>query len=186
VAVSGSLTASMGVAALAAALLVASPDADAQHVCKSLDARGNVIYRDCPPPSTYNADAPALRPPPPDEERSPAPHTAREPRASTKPSPDTTVGRSVASRVVLSQTYPIAGVPLLIVGMVVALVSSISFLVAAFRKGFWWGLGCLFLWPVGFLFLLLHWNVAKRPFLVSLAGLAAALVGYALLGAPGP
>src|SRR5947209_3762986 len=80
-------------------------------------------------------------------------------------------------------TYPIAGVPLLVVGMLVALVSSINFLVGAFRVGLGWGLGCLFLWPVGFAFLVLHWRVAKRPFFVSLAGLAAALVGYALLGA---
>ncbi len=73
--------------------------------------------------------------------------------------------------------------PLLVVGMLVALVSSINFLVGAFRVGLGWGLGCLFLWPVGFAFLVLHWRVAKRPFFVSLAGLAAALVGYALLGA---
>jgi hypothetical protein len=46
----------------------------------------------------------------------------------------------------------------------------------------WWGLGCLFLAPVTLVFLLVHWKVALRPFLLSLAGLGAALVGYYWLG----
>ena len=82
----------------------------------------------------------------------------------------------------LLKTYPIAGVPLLVVGMVVALISSVSFLVGAFRVSLWWGLGCLFLAPVTLVFLLVHWKVALRPFVLSLAGLGAALVGYYWLG----
>src|SRR5260370_24932503 len=59
---------------------------------------------------------------------------------------------------------------------------EVSFLVGAFRVSLWWGLGCLFMAPVTLVFLLVHWKVALRPFLLSLAGLGAALVGYYCLG----
>lgn|GEM_PF-2371145 len=80
------------------------------------------------------------------------------------------------------RTYPIAGVPLLAGGILIALVSSISFVVGAFRVGVWWGLGCLFVAPVSLVFTVVHWKVAKRPFLVNLAGVACTLLGCYVLG----
>ena len=180
-AVRATLTASLAVVALVALVLVATAAPRMDNVCKSADRRGNVSYGDCPPATTYKPASPPVV----EDERPPAPKpvAAVTPAAIEKP-PGRTLGAALSPAGTASRnTYPIAGVPLLVVGMLVALVSSINFLVGAFRVGLGWGLGCLFLWPVGFAFLVLHWRVAKRPFFVSLAGLAAALVGYALLGA---
>ena len=80
------------------------------------------------------------------------------------------------------KTYPIVGVPLLVGGILVAIGSSVWFLVGAFRVGIWWGLGCFFLAPVNLVFIIMHWRVAKRPFLINLAGVAAIIVGCLILG----
>ena len=92
-AVRATLTASLAAVALVAAVqAAAAPRMD--DVCKYVDRRGNVDYRDCAPPTTY--------------------------------------------------VEPVA--------------------------------------PVSLAFLVMHWKVARQPFLVSLGGLAAALVGYYVLG----
>jgi hypothetical protein len=174
-AVRAPLAASLAVVALVACAHVATAKPRLDGICKAVDAKGNVTYRDCPPPTTYKAPEPA--PPPIVEEARPAPviEVAAEPPA-RRILPG--FGGAPAGRT----TYPIAGIPLLFMGMVVALAAGISFLVAAFRVNLWWGLGCIFLSPVSPVFLVLHWNVAKRPFVASLLGLGAALVGYYVLG----
>ena len=58
----------------------------------------------------------------------------------------------------------ILGISLVLLGGVLAFIGNIWFLVAAFRVSIWWGLACLFLPFVSFFFLIVHWNVAKRPF----------------------
>ena len=169
-----------GLVAFALVATAAPPRMDS--VCKSVDRRGNVSYGDCAPPTTYKAPEP-----PPVVEEAPTP-PAPQPVAAVPPAEVQKPARRSFSAVWTPsgtssrKTYPIAGVPLLVGGMLVALVSSISFLVGAFRVGIWWGLGCIFLAPVSLVFLIMHWRVAKRPFLVNLAGLAAALVGCFILG----
>src|SRR5262249_35277677 len=79
------------------------------------------------------------------------------------------------------ETYTIAGVPLLVGGLLVAIVAAITFVVGAFRVGMWWGFGGLFVAPVSLVYLIKYWRVAKRPFLIKVAGLAAALVGLFFL-----
>jgi outer membrane biosynthesis protein TonB len=80
------------------------------------------------------------------------------------------------------KTYPIVGLPLFVGGVLVSLAASIAFLVAAFRVGVWWGLGCIFVAPVSLVFLVMHWRIARRSFLASLAGWVVGVVGYVLLG----
>jgi hypothetical protein len=182
VAVRATLTASLGAAALAALVFVpAATAAKLDNVCKSVDRRGNVTYQDCPPPTSFKQQP--APPPSVDEERAPAPDTTAKPPEPAKASPGAAAAPVRSASTQFRPTYPVAGIPLLVMGMLVALGSGISFLVAAFRVSFWWGMGCVFLSPVSPVFLVMHWKVAKRPFLASLAGLAAALVGYALLGA---
>lgn len=183
-AVPSTLTASIGIAAVAAFVLLATPAAVAQEVCKSIDARGNVTYRDCPPPSTYNPERPARPVPTVEEERSPAPApaTAERPRETARWLPGSIAPQGAATNAAPRTTYSIAGGALLIGGMLVSFGASIAYLVAAFRVSLWWGLGCLFVTPVSFLFLVLHWKVARKPFFVSVAGIAAAVVGYVLVG----
>ena len=182
VAVRATLTASLGTVALAAFVVLATEAAPRMdNVCRSVDARGNVRYGDCPPATTYKPPQPV---PPPLIEEPPAPKPVATvtPAEVDKPARRTLAAIWTPPGATSHKTYPIAGVPLLAGGMLVAVVSSISFLVGAFRVGLWWGLGCLFLAPVSLVFLVMHWQVAKRPFLVNLAGLAAALVGCYVLG----
>jgi hypothetical protein len=58
------------------------------------------------------------------------------------------------------------------IGFIIMLIASIWLLIAAFKTGVWWGIGCLLLAPVNILFIVVHWNVAKKPFFLDLAGLA--------------
>ena len=61
---------------------------------------------------------------------------------------------------------------LLISGLIVFLIGSVGFLIATFRAGILWGLSCMFLPLISFIFLFVHWKTAAKPFLVSLLGIA--------------
>jgi len=58
----------------------------------------------------------------------------------------------------------------ILLGLIIFLVGGITYLIAAFRAGILWGLGCLFLPPVSLIFLFVHWKTAKKPFLTQLLG----------------
>ena len=58
-----------------------------------------------------------------------------------------------------------------ILGLVVFLIGSFGFLVATFRAGILWGLSCMFLPLVSFIFLFVHWKTAAKPLLLTLLGL---------------
>ncbi|WP_170113014.1 hypothetical protein [Ahniella affigens] len=72
---------------------------------------------------------------------------------------------------------------LMIVGIGLALVGGLWLLVKAFQTSILWGLGCLFLAPVQLVFIIMHWDVAKKPFLYYLAGIVIMVIGT-VLGAP--
>jgi len=74
---------------------------------------------------------------------------------------------------------------LMILGGVLLLVGSVMFIVNAFKVSVAWGLGVLFLAPVGVVFLVKNWRESKMSFLLSLGGSALIVVG-ALLGHPAP
>jgi hypothetical protein len=60
---------------------------------------------------------------------------------------------------------------LMIAGGLLIGVGSLWFLSVAFRYGVLWGLLCIFLSPIApLIFLITHWNDAKKPFLLSLLG----------------
>ncbi len=60
---------------------------------------------------------------------------------------------------------------LVYVGVAISFIGGIGFLIAAFRESILWGLGCFFIFPVSLVFLILHWQVAKNPFLLQLVGI---------------
>ena len=69
-------------------------------------------------------------------------------------------------------------------GFLISVVGGIWLLVEAFRESVGWGIGCLLCGLIQLAFLIQHWRVAKRPFLVQLAGtflcfLAGAGIGWA-------
>src|SRR5262249_20850301 len=132
-----------------ASALVATAAPRMDNICKSVDRRGNVSYGDCAPATTYKAPEP---PPPVVEETPPAtapqPVAAVPPAETQKPAARSFSTVWVPSGTASLKTYTIAGVPLLVGGLLVAIVASITFVVGAFRVGMWWGLGCLFVAPV--------------------------------------
>ena len=69
---------------------------------------------------------------------------------------------------------------LMIVGLVVAAIGGIMLLVAAFKTSVLWGLGSLFVPLVSLIFVFMHWNVAKKGFLINIVGLVLMGVGFAL------
>ncbi len=71
---------------------------------------------------------------------------------------------------------------LVIIGIFVLVIGSIGFLIAAFKTSILWGLGCLLLSPVSLIFLILHWPVAKNPFLLQLIGVVICIIGAKSLG----
>ena len=63
------------------------------------------------------------------------------------------------------------------IGIVLFVLGAIGTLIASFKTSFLWGLGCLLLAPVSLLFLILHWDIAKKPFLLQLIGIALLFAG---------
>ncbi|MCB9651979.1 MAG: hypothetical protein H6730_36075 [Deltaproteobacteria bacterium] len=63
------------------------------------------------------------------------------------------------------------------VGVIAALVSGIWLLIVVYQEGIIWLLLYLFVPVAGLVFVFLHWEVAKRPFLLNLAGGVVAAVG---------
>ena len=62
-------------------------------------------------------------------------------------------------------------------GLLIAVIGGIGFLIAAFRASIWWGLSCLLLTPVYLIFLIAHWDEAKNPFFLQLIGFAVMFLG---------
>ena len=75
---------------------------------------------------------------------------------------------------------------LLFVGLAIGLVGGIWLLVVAFQESVWWGIGCLLLPIVSLIFVILHWQEAKKPFLIQLAGVAFVILSIVLGGRAEP
>jgi hypothetical protein len=69
---------------------------------------------------------------------------------------------------------------LVVIGMLIAVVGGLWFLLVAFQESILWGLGCLFVPFVSLIFLVMHWDKAAKPFLVQLAGVVPLILGFAI------
>ena len=67
-------------------------------------------------------------------------------------------------------------------GLVIIVIASIGFLIAAFQESILWGLGCLLFSPISIVFLIMYWNEAKNPFFLQLIGLAIMFTGLHFMG----
>ena len=72
------------------------------------------------------------------------------------------------------------------IGFIIAVVYGIILLIKAFKVNIWWGLGSLFVPFVGLVFIIMHWDVAKKPFLMSLISIPFFIAGAALGGFAAP
>jgi hypothetical protein len=71
---------------------------------------------------------------------------------------------------------------LISIGMGLGLLGGIWLLIVAFKESIWWGLGSLFIPLVSLIFVVLHWSVAKTPFLISLVSVAMIITGAFMTG----
>ena len=65
----------------------------------------------------------------------------------------------------------------LIVGAIFLGIGGIWLLFVSFSESVLWGLGCIFLFPVQIIFVIAHWNEAKKPLGVQGIGFVLSVVG---------
>jgi hypothetical protein len=80
----------------------------------------------------------------------------------------------------------IVGLVLLVAGAGIVTVMGIWLLVKAFQKSVLWGLGYLFVPFVNLVFVILHWEDTKKPFLYLLGGAVLMGLGAVLSGMGAP
>jgi len=68
------------------------------------------------------------------------------------------------------------------IGMVTMIGAGLVLLVKAFQTSVLWGLGYIFVPFVSLIFVILHWQDTKKPFLYLLAGAVVFAIGAALGG----
>jgi len=59
-------------------------------------------------------------------------------------------------------------IPFILAGVLLYLSGAVWVLILALQKSFWWVLGCFFLPPVAFLFILFYWPSTKFPLVFKL------------------
>jgi len=74
-------------------------------------------------------------------------------------------------------------VALSMLGLVIALVGLVWLLVITFKTSVLWGLGSLFIPIVSLVFVVMHWDETKRPFLIQVVGVVLMVAGAMM--APG-
>jgi hypothetical protein len=57
-------------------------------------------------------------------------------------------------------------------GLALMFIGGLWFLIRTFQQSIWWGLGCLLCGLPSLVFLFVHWQKARDPFLMQLAGVA--------------
>lgn len=61
---------------------------------------------------------------------------------------------------------------ILLLGTASLLIGAVWLLIEAFKTSMLWGFGCLLLNPVSLVFIFLHWDRAKVPFILEVIGIA--------------
>ncbi|NQT92791.1 MAG: hypothetical protein HQ559_08520 [Lentisphaerae bacterium] len=72
-----------------------------------------------------------------------------------------------------------------VVGSLTCMVGAGMIIIAAFRESVGWGIGVLLFQPAAFIFVLLHWDEAKKGFLVQLAGVCVFVAAWGMVFAQG-
>ena len=75
----------------------------------------------------------------------------------------------------------IIGIALIFIGGLIALVYGFLLLITAFRESILWGLGYMFIPFVSLIFVIVHWEKAKDPFLKGLLCIPFIVVGLVLM-----
>jgi uncharacterized membrane protein len=62
------------------------------------------------------------------------------------------------------------GILLFVIGLIISVIGGLWLMLEAFREHILWGLGYIFIPLVGLVFVFMHWDKAKKPFLWLVAG----------------
>jgi hypothetical protein len=73
-------------------------------------------------------------------------------------------------------------IALLVLGIALSVIGGIWLLITAFQESVGWGVACLLLPIVGLIFVFLHWEEAKKPFLIGLGGNLLLIAAHAMKG----
>lgn len=77
----------------------------------------------------------------------------------------------------------IIGMLLMVVGGIAMVAGGLWLLVVIFQESVLWGIGSLLFGPISLIFVILNWEISKKPFLVNLGGAAVFFLGTMLGGA---
>ena len=66
-------------------------------------------------------------------------------------------------------------------GFIMWTIGYVWLLVISFRTNPLWGLACLFIYPMAFIFVLIHSTKAAKPFFYILIGMVAMITGIVLM-----
>ena len=64
-----------------------------------------------------------------------------------------------------------------VIGIIIFVIGGILLLIESFKQSILWGIFCLLVTPVVLVFTVMHWDAAKKPFLIQLAGIGVLLMG---------
>jgi len=75
----------------------------------------------------------------------------------------------------------LAGDILYVIGSIIAFVGFLAFLVAGFRKNFWWGIAMIFIpfIPI-FIFMIIEFRKSIMPFVTLATGIIISAIGYGI------
>ncbi len=68
-----------------------------------------------------------------------------------------------------------------IIGIIIVAVGGIFLLIETFRESILWGIGGILISPILLLFIVLHWDVSKRPVVIQIVGLLIMFIGLSLV-----
>ena len=78
------------------------------------------------------------------------------------------------------------GIALMVIGGIAMVVGGIGILIAAFHESVIWGIGCMLIPIVSLIFVVMHWQETKKPFLINVVGTIIFIAGGAMSGPSGP
>lgn len=67
------------------------------------------------------------------------------------------------------------------IGGIIMLIYSIILIIKAFKESIWWGLGYMFVPFVSLIFVFMHWQICKEPFLRMILAVVLYAVGFGLM-----
>ena len=75
----------------------------------------------------------------------------------------------------------VIGIALIVIAFIISLIYGIQLLIMAFQTSILWGLGYLLVPFVGLIFIFMHWDRTKGPFLKCLIAIPIYIVGFMLM-----